>query len=137
VTSGKLSRSSVSPSMDKVAPDQPAGPGLLVKPPLQCQIAALLVTPAISGDCPACIAQRAIHPTTILCGNPSGPITVSVPAKLHSEHSKRRFSWRSGPSDSPTNIIRVRQRGQQGRSIGIMAISFAIGERDSQNSPSP
>jgi hypothetical protein len=34
-------------------------------------------------------------------------------------------SWRPGPSDRPTNVIRVRQRGQQGRLIGIMATTSA------------
>jgi hypothetical protein len=39
--------------------------------------------------------------------------------KLHLGHSKTRFSLRSGAGETRANIIRVRQRGQYGRSIGI------------------
>jgi hypothetical protein len=39
--------------------------------------------------------------------------------KLHLEHSKTRFSLRSGAGETRASIIRVRQRGQYGRSMGI------------------
>jgi hypothetical protein len=39
--------------------------------------------------------------------------------KLHLGHSKSRFSLRSGAGDTRDKFIRVRQREQYGRSIGI------------------
>jgi hypothetical protein len=39
--------------------------------------------------------------------------------KLHLGHSKTRFSLRSGAGDTRDKFIRVRQREQYGRSIGI------------------
>jgi hypothetical protein len=38
---------------------------------------------------------------------------------LHLGHSKTRFSLRSGAGDTRDKFIRVRQREQYGRSIGI------------------
>jgi hypothetical protein len=39
--------------------------------------------------------------------------------KLHLGHSKTRFSLRSGAGETRASIMRVRQREQYGRSIGI------------------
>jgi hypothetical protein len=39
--------------------------------------------------------------------------------KLHLGHSKSRFSLRSGAGETRDKFIRVRQREQYGRSIGI------------------
>jgi hypothetical protein len=51
--------------------------------------------------------------------------------KLHLGHSKTRFSLRSGAGDTRANIIRVRQREQYGRSMGIrdedMVLTFGSG----------
>jgi hypothetical protein len=49
----------------------------------------------------------------------SGSGTVNVFTKLHLGHSKMRFSLRSGLGDTRTNIMRVWQREQLGRSMGI------------------
>ena len=85
------------------------------------------MTPAkIAGTIGAALARHHSNsrssPTN--CSNGSGTVTVFM--KLHLGHSKMRFSLRSGAGDTRANIIRVRQREQYGRSMGIRDKVMAI-----------
>jgi hypothetical protein len=80
------------------------------------------------------------HPAASDC---SGSATVTVSMKWHFVQPKLRFSLRSDTGELRASIIRVRQRGQCGRSIGVMGrsdkgMSFTLDQAQAlPNSQSP